>query len=212
MKIKWLGQSTFKIQSSSNLVMDPYGPKIGELPSDLSADVVTVSHQHFDHNYTEGVSGNPQIIDESGEFSIKGFEIKGVKSFHDNESGKQRGDNIIYRVSAEGITLCHMGDLGHILTPEQIDEIGNVDVLMIPVGGHYTIDAVTAVQVVHQLNPKIVLPMHYKPENSLLQLPIEGVNKFNELIGWKLVEQTDELEINKSDLNSIDNEVVVFKK
>jgi L-ascorbate metabolism protein UlaG (beta-lactamase superfamily) len=211
MKIKWLGQSTFQIQSNSNLVMDPYGPKVGELPLGLSADVVTVSHQHFDHNYTEGVSDNPQIIDEPGQFSIKGFEIKGIKSFHDNEDGEKRGENIIFCISAEGLNLCHMGDLGHVLTTEQIQEIGRVDILMIPVGGHYTIDATTAVQVVHQLNPKIVLPMHYKPENSTLQLPIEGVEKFNQLLGWR-VEKIDELDINGSDLNSRNQEIIVFKK
>jgi L-ascorbate metabolism protein UlaG (beta-lactamase superfamily) len=212
MKIKWLGQSAFQIKSNSNLVMDPYGPKVGELPSGLSADVVTVSHQHFDHNYTDGVSGNPQIIDEPGEFSIKGFEIKGVKSLHDKEGGAIRGENTIFRISSDGLTLCHLGDLGHLLTPEQIEEIGHVDILMIPVGGHYTIDANEAVQVVNQLNPKIVLPMHYKPENWPLDLPIAGVDKFTDLIGWKIIEQTDELEINESSLDSTGNVVVVFKK
>jgi len=212
MKIKWLGQSAFQIQSNSDLVMDPYGPKVGELPSELSADVVTVSHQHFDHNYTKGVSGNPQIIDGPGQFSVKGFEIKGIKSFHDDENGTKRGENTIFRISAEGLTLCHLGDLGHLLTPEQIQEIGSVDILMIPVGGHYTIDADEAVRVVSQLNPKIVLPMHYKPENWPLDLPIAGVDKFTELIGWKVIEQADEFEINESNLNSISNLVVVFKK
>ena len=211
MKIKSLGHSSFQIKSKSDLVIDPYDPKIGKLPQGLTADVVTVSHQHFDHNYTDGVSGNPQIINEPGEFSIKGFEIKGIKSFHDNDDGKSRGENIIFTIDTEDIKLCHMGDLGHVLTPEQIQEIGKVDILMIPVGGFYTIDADQAVQVVNQINPRVVLPMHYKPENSTLQLPIVGVEKFNQLLGWE-VKQTDELDINRDDLNSINQEIIVFKR
>jgi L-ascorbate metabolism protein UlaG (beta-lactamase superfamily) len=212
MKIKYLGHSSFQIISSSSvLVIDPYGPKIGELPSGLTAGVVTVSHQHFDHNYTEGVSGNPQIIDEPGQFSIKGFEIKGIKSFHDNEGGNKRGENIIFVISTDGITLCHMGDLGHILTPDQIQEIGKIDILMIPVGGFYTVDATSAVQVVDQIKPCIVIPMHYMPENSTLQLPIVGVEKFNQLLGWDVIEQAGELEINTSNLNSNNQKIVLFK-
>lgn len=211
MKIKYLGHSSFQISSSSILVMDPYNQKIGELPKDLTADVVTVSHQHFDHNFTEGVAGNPVVIDEPGEFSIKGFEIKGIQSFHDNEGGTQRGENIIFKINAEGITICHMGDLVHILTAEQVQAIGKVDVLMIPVGGFYTIDAPTAIQVIKQINPKIVLPMHYKPQNSALQLQIEGVEKFNNLLGWKVIEQTGELEINDTKLSSNDQKIVLFK-
>lgn len=212
MKIKWLGHSAFQIKSKSTLVTDPYNQKIGELPQDLTADVVTVTHQHFDHNYTEGVAGNPRIINQLGEFSISGFEIKGILSYHDNENGKKRGENIIYRISTEDLNLCHLGDLGHVLTAEQIQQIGKVDILMIPVGGFYTIDAATAVQVVSQIKPSIVLPMHYKPNNSSLQLPIENVEKFNKLLGWKVVEITDEFEINSDNLSSNNQEIIIFKK
>lgn len=212
MKIAWLGHSSFQIKNDSVLIMDPYDPKIGELPRGLSANVVTVSHQHFDHNYTDGVSGNPQVIDGLGEFSIKGFEIKGIKSFHDNEGGKKRGENIIFRVLVEGLTICHMGDLGHILSPEQIQEIGKIDILMVPIGGFYTIDAAEAVQVVSQLKPRIVMPMHYKPKNSSLKLPIEGVEKFISLLGWGVVEQADEFEINKLNLDTQNQKIVIFKR
>ncbi len=212
MKIVWIGHSSFQIKSDSILVMDPYSPKIGELPHRLSANVVTVSHQHFDHNYIEGVSGNPQIIDEPGEFSTKGFEIKGIKTFHDNEGGAKRGENIIFCISTEGLTLCHLGDLGHILTPEQIQEIGSVDILMIPVGGYYTIGANEALQVVHQINPKIVFPMHFMPKNSSLQLQIEGVEKFNELIGWDVIEQNGEFEITKPNLDAMNQKIIIFNK
>ncbi|MCX6728226.1 MAG: MBL fold metallo-hydrolase [Candidatus Saccharibacteria bacterium] len=212
MKIEYLGHSSYQIKSQSKLVLDPYGPQIGELPAELTADVVTVSHQHFDHNYTDGVSDNPQIIDGPGEFSIKGFDIKGIKSFHDNEGGAKRGDNIIFCISTENIKLCHLGDLGHILSAEQVQEIGNVDILMIPVGGYYTIDANEAVQVVRQINPSIVMPMHFKPQGSPLQLPIEGVGNFNKLLGWDVIERMDELEISGLTIDLLNKKIVIFKK
>ena len=210
MKIKWLGHSAFQIKSETSLVMDPYDPVVGKLPPELSAAVVTVSHGHMDHNYTEGVSGSPQIINQIGDFTTNGFEIKGIASYHDDESGKKRGNNIIYCISAEGMRLCHLGDLGHILTPEQLQEIGTVDILMIPVGGYYTIDANEAVQIVNQIKPRLVLPMHYKPKNSSIPFPIAGVDKFNELLGWNIVEEMNELKIDHQNLISKSNEIILF--
>ena len=210
MKIKWLGQATFTIKSDATLVTDPYNPMLGKLPSDLMAAVVTVSHNHGDHSYTKGVGGNPQIINTVGEFSVGGFEIKGVATFHDNEGGRKRGNNIVFVVKSEGLTLCHLGDLGHLLTPEQMTTIGPVDILMIPCGGFFTIDPAQAVEVVNQIKPKIVLPMHYKPKKSLIPLPLAGVDKFTGALGWP-VEEVLELEIDRATLDSIEQKVVVFK-
>ncbi len=212
MKIEHLGHSSFQITNRSTLVIDPYGPEIGRLPQGLTADVVTVSHQHFDHNYSDGVSGNPVIIDEPGQYSVKGFEIKGFKTFHDDKGGTIRGENIVFCISADDLNLCHMGDLGHILTDEQVKEIGPVDILMIPVGGFYTIDASQAVQVVRQINPKIVMPMHYKPPGSPLQLTIESTDNFNKLLGWDVIERTDEFEINSLNIDSFNKTIMLFKK
>lgn len=211
MKIKWLGHSTFQIKSNASLVMDPYGPEIGELPKGLTADVVTISHNHYDHNFSQGVVGNPKIINQTGDFNIDGFEIKGVPTKHDNEGGNKRGNNIVYCVAAEGLKLCHLGDLGHALTEQQLQEIGKIDVLMVPVGGYYTIDAKTAVQVVNQIKPKLVLPMHYKPENSSISLPIAGVEQFNKLLGWDIV-KVDELEVSQSSLPPKNREIILSKQ
>ncbi len=210
MKIKWLGQSAFEIKSNKTLVTDPHNPMVGKMPKDLAAEVVTVSHAHMDHNYTKAVAGSPEIIDKTGSFSVGGFEIKGITTFHDNVGGKKRGNNIVYVIGAEGLKLCHLGDLGHLLTQEQLKEIGAVDILMIPVGGFFTIGSDEAVQVVNQLKPKIVLPMHYKAK-SLMPLPLAGVDKFTAALGWD-VEEVEELEIDRVFLNSIDHKVFLFKR
>jgi len=211
MKIKWLGHSTFQIKSESTLVIDPHNPEAGgRLPDDLTADTVLVTHGHMDHNFTQAVSGNPQIFSQLGDFESGEYKIRGVASFHDNSEGTQRGSNIIYKISAEGLRLCHMGDLGHVLNAKEIQELGEVDILMIPVGGYYTIDANEAVQVVKQLSPKIVLPMHYKPKNSDIVYNITGVDPFCGLIGWEVISEVDGISINTVNLSSMSHKVVVF--
>jgi L-ascorbate metabolism protein UlaG (beta-lactamase superfamily) len=211
MNIKWLGQSTFVIKSNKTLVTDPHNPMVGKLPKDLTAEVATVSHAHMDHNYTKGVQGNPQIINQIGDFTTDGFTIKGVATFHDNVGGKKRGNNIVYVISSEGLKLCHLGDLGHILSEDQLKEIGPVDILMIPVGGFATIGPDEAAQVVNQIKPKIVLPMHYKTKKSLMSFLFADVNKFTKILGWK-IREIDELEIKQVDMGSIDNQVIIFKR
>ncbi|MGA2667268.1 MAG: MBL fold metallo-hydrolase [Patescibacteria group bacterium] len=210
MKIKWLGQSAFEIKSNKTLITDPHNPMVGKMPKDLAAEVVTVSHAHMDHNYTKAVAGSPEIIDKTGDFSAGGFEIKGVSTFHDNVDGKKRGNNVVYVFDVEGLRLCHLGDLGHLLTDEQLKEIGAVDILMIPVGGFFTIGPDEAVKVTNQLKPKIVLPMHYKAK-SLMPFPLAGVDKFTAALGWD-IEEVEELEITKSTLNSFNHKAVIFKK
>ena len=211
MKIKWLGQATFVIESKDILVTDPYNPMLGKLPKDLTASVITVSHPHMDHNYVKGIGGNPQIIKEVGSFKIGGFEIKGIPTFHDNIEGKKRGNNVVYVIRSEGITLCHLGDLGHALNEEQLKEIGPVDILMIPVGGTVTIGPAEAVEVVSRIKPKIVLPMHYKAGRSLIPLPLATVDKFTNALGWA-IEEVDELEIDQTTINSFDSQVIVFQR
>jgi L-ascorbate metabolism protein UlaG (beta-lactamase superfamily) len=211
MNIKWLGQATFVIESQTTLVTDPFNPMLGKLPKDLTAAVVTVSHAHADHNYTKGVGGQPQVIELTGDFSAGGFAIQGIATFHDDELGKKRGSNVLYVIRAENMTLCHLGDLGHLLSEQQIAEIGAVDVLMIPVGGFVTIGPEEAVKVIAQLKPKLVLPMHYKAKKSLIPLPIAGVDKFTAALGWE-VETVDELSIERSTLDSAQQHVVVFRR
>ena len=211
MHIKWLGQATFMIASETTLVTDPHNPLMGRLPKDLTAAVVTVSHAHGDHNYTKGVGGQPEVIAQTGNFSAGGFAIQGTAAFHDDKLGKKRGSNILYTIRAENMTLCHLGDLGHLLTALQVAAIGAVDLLMIPVGGFVTVGPEQAVQVIAQLKPKLVLPMHYKTGRSLIPLPLAGVDKFTSALGWD-VEEVDELQIDRATLDAAKPHVVVFRR
>jgi len=162
-KIKYLGHASFVITSDAGvkIITDPY-----ETSSDLtygeikeSADIVTVSHDHSDHNNVSAVRGNPEMV--RGTKKVKGIEFKGIASYHDDAGGRLRGKNTIFCFEVDGIKVCHLGDLGHLLGAQQVAEVGTVDILLIPVGGFYTIDANVAGQVCNQLKPKIIIPMHW---------------------------------------------------
>jgi L-ascorbate metabolism protein UlaG (beta-lactamase superfamily) len=146
-----------------------------------TADIVTVSHQHPGHSYVQGIGGEPRVVDRPGEYEISGALIIGVSTFHDQEQGKKRGKNIVYVMEVDEVSICHLGDLGQTLTAQQVEEIGNVDVLLLPVGGVSTINATTAAEVVRQLEPKIVVPMHYK--TPALSWELEPVERFFKEMG-----------------------------
>lgn len=164
MEIAYLGHSSFKIRPKNvTLVTDPFNSESVGLPfPKVEADIVTVSHNHEDHNQTGQVGGNPFIISGPGEYEVKEVLIFGLASFHDSSRGSARGKNTIYLIEAEGMRLCHLGDLGHKLDAEQLEEINGVDVLFLPVGGVYTLDPAEASAVVSQIEPKIVIPMHFQ--------------------------------------------------
>ena len=181
--VQWYGQSSFVITGKDGfrVVTDPYKPggfdgAIGYKPITVSADVVTVSHEHLDHNYPQQIAGNPTILRKPEKQTIKGIEFEGIASFHDKVFGTQRGKNTIFKFTLDGITFCHLGDLGTTLSKSQIDQIGKINVLMIPVGGTYTIDWQDAWKVVNQLKPNIVIPMHYKTD--AVKFPLAGVTEF----------------------------------
>ncbi len=182
MKIKWLAHSAFLITSDSGtrIVTDPYETNQRFNYGDINetADIVTVSHGHGDHNNVSAVKGNPQVLDSTEIKGVKdqSIKIKAVMTAHDDAGGSQRGPNIIFCFDIDGVNICHCGDLGHLLTDEQVEAIGKVDVLMVPVGGAFTVDAAVATQVCEQLKPKMILPMHYKTEK--ISLPIGGVDDF----------------------------------
>jgi len=195
MKIKWLGHSCFLITSDkgTKLITDPYtvGAGINYAPIKESADIVIVSHDHGDHNNVSAVQGQPQIVKGSGVKNASGIEFRGIAAYHDKSQGKERGDNTVFCFTVDGIRLCHLGDLGHLLSQEQIASVGNVDILFIPVGGFFTIDAAEASQVCTQLRPKVIIPMHFKtPECAY---PISDVNSF--LKGKERVRKWDKSEI-----------------
>jgi L-ascorbate metabolism protein UlaG (beta-lactamase superfamily) len=194
MKLKWLGHSCFLITSETGLriITDPYpqGSGLNYSPINEAADIVTVSHDHFDHNNISAVSGKPEVVTGSGTKTAKGIQFKGIASHHDESKGKERGANTIFCFTVDGIRLCHLGDLGHELSREEIAQIGNVDVLLIPIGGLFTIDAEVASKVGDDLKPKVIAPMHYKTPKC--DFPITGVEDF--LAGKKNVKKLNSSE------------------
>jgi L-ascorbate metabolism protein UlaG (beta-lactamase superfamily) len=168
-RVQFLGQSCFMITAGTGLkvIIDPYTTNEKTYSAiDEVADIVTVSHEHADHNNVAGVNGNPEVVKGNGIKTVKGISFKGIASYHDNAQGSQRGTNTIFCFSLDGVKFCHTGDLGHRLSPEQIAEIGAVDVFFVPVGGFFTIDSRVATDVCTDLKPKVVIPMHYKTPKS----------------------------------------------
>lgn len=183
MKIRWLGHSCFLLEANdgTKIVTDPFDGSVGYKIPMVEADIVTVSHEHYDHNYVEGIQGEPEVIRSAGECAIDSINIKGVPAFHDEAKGAKRGPNIIFVFEIDGLRICHLGDLGHLLSKSQLEEIGDIDVLLIPIGGTFTVNAEGALAVIDQISPKIVIPMHYK--TPAVSMPIDPVDKFVEKIG-----------------------------
>lgn len=207
MKIYWLGHACFLIALSDGkkVITDPFDRKLGYPEPVLDADIVTVSHQHFDHNAVEVISGKPDVVKQEGRHAFGDVTITGIPSYHDSSKGSQRGRNIIFVIEADGLKVCHLGDLGHVLEKGQEEKIGAVDVLLIPVGGFYTIGAAEAVKVVHQLNPKYVVPMHYK--TGYIDFPITSADEFLKNYPGYRVEQ--ELVVTGKDLPDFTQAVLV---
>ena len=183
MKIKWYGHAAFLITSDqgTKIMIDPYEP--GAFGGQLSygkirdqVDLVLTSHDHADHNYTKDLPGTPQIVKGSGSKTAKGISIKGISTFHDPSKGSERGANTIFTFKIDNIKLCHLGDLGHLLSDKELAEIGPVDILLIPVGGFFTIDPNEATRVAEQIKPKILIPMHFK--TAKCGFPIAPVEDF----------------------------------
>lgn len=213
MVITWYGHSCFKIQSGDFVIVtDPFDKSIGLIPPRFKADIVMISHNHYDHANKETIPEEGRfLIEGPGEYEIKGVFIKGIETFHDKENGKERGLNTAYAINIEGIKICHLGDFGEEkLSPEILEQIGNVDILMIPVGGVYTIDSREASKIVNQIEPKIVIPMHYKMPN--LKIKLEPVDLFLKEMGAVDKKPQDKLTIKKKDFAAgTETEVVVLK-
>ncbi len=199
MEISWLGHSCFRIRGRQATVMtDPYPPDLGYSLGKPTAHIVTVSHQHPGHSYVQGISGEPRLVTGPGEYEISGVLITGIATFHDRERGQKRGKSTVYLIEVDEVSVCHLGDLGHVLTAEQVEEIGTVDVLLLPVGGVSTINAPVAAEVVRQLEPKAVVPMHYKTE--ALSWELEPVDRFLKEIGVKEINSQPKLSFTRSSL------------
>ncbi len=185
MKIKWYGHAAFLITSDGGvkIIIDPYEPGAfgGQLAYEKikdQADIVLISHDHADHNDTAGLPGTPQIVKGSGSKTIKGISTKGISTYHDPSKGSERGANTVFTIKVDHIQLCHLGDLGHLLSDKELTEIGPVDILLIPVGGLFTIDPQEATRVAEQIKPKILVPMHFKTKKCGFSIaPVEDFLK-----------------------------------
>ncbi|MBI2055174.1 MAG: MBL fold metallo-hydrolase [Candidatus Sungbacteria bacterium] len=205
MVISWYGQSCFKIQSGELvLVSDPYHKDIGLTPPRFKADILVVTHEHLDHNNIEtiptaGEIGGAFVVRGPGEYEVKNVAITGIPTFHDDKKGKERGPNTCYVIEMEDIRIGHLGDFGEAeIRPETLEALGEIDILLVPVGGTYTIDAEVAAEVVNAIEPKIVIPMHYAI--SGIKAKLAGVGMFLKEMGIKNGEEMDRLTIKKKDL------------
>lgn len=199
MEIYYYGHSCFKLKGNgATIITDPFSPELGYQLGNPSANIVTVSHGHPGHSYTQAVADKPKIVSRPGEYEVSGVLIIGISTFHDGESGSIRGKNNIFVMEIDDISVCHLGDIGHSLSPAQMQEIDHVDILLIPVGGSTTIDAAVAAQVVRQLEPKIVIPMHYKDQVSPRNL--EPVDRFLKEMGTAEIQPKAKLVVNRSNL------------
>jgi len=214
MKIQYLGHSCFKLTESTGttIIADPYKGIGYELPTPLTADAVTVSHQHYDHNNVGAVSGKPVVIDKDGFFELPGVEITGIKSYHDDQEGAKRGENVIYKFRMDGLEICHLGDLGEECSAELLELLLPVNILIIPVGGNYTIDAELAKEYVDRIMPEIVIPMHYKTRN--LTIDIDKAQGFLDLFDDEDVDvcHKDVLEFSRDDLTEEKTKIILMER
>jgi len=217
MTITWFGHSCFRVEvpirgmriedprsvgpigtKGVSILIDPFSKEIGLRPPKIKDDLVLVSHHHFDHDNIADANPEAFIIDSPGEYEKHGVSVRGIKSFHDSSGGSERGLNTIFIIKAEDMTVCHMGDFGQgKLEDKQVEEIGDIDILMVPVGGVFTIDYEGAVNVIRQIEPKMIIPMHYKVKD--LKVDIAGPDKFLKEIGLT-PEKIDKLKIAKKNL------------
>ncbi len=215
-KITFAGQSCFQIsvsnskEHSADIVIDPFDESLGLKVPNFSADILLVTHQHHDHNNTKAVKGQPFLIQGPGEYEVKEVFVQGIPSFHDDKEGKERGPNTIYTIEAEDMKFCHLGDLGQKqLTNEQLEKIGNVDILMIPVGGTYTLSSAESQKIISQIEPLVVIPMHYSLPK--LKMDLEDVNKFLKVMGKNSVAVQDKFTVKASALPKEGMEIVVLQ-
>jgi L-ascorbate metabolism protein UlaG (beta-lactamase superfamily) len=200
LQIRWHGHSCFGITNEITLITDPHdGKSIGIHAPNVTGDIVLVSHDHYDHNSVKSVEKEGvKVITDTRKRNISNVEIKGIESFHDECCGEKRGSNIIYKFTMEDITFCHMGDIGHDLDEDTVQKIGDVDILFIPIGGTFTLDAKQAWRIIKKVKPRIAVPMHYKIGG--LSLPITGIEPFLEENNYEILKVGNEIDIEKEDL------------
>jgi len=216
MNIIWHGQSFFEISTKDikneelKIAIDPFDKNIGLKLPKVEAQILLITHNHSDHSNKKAISGSPFLIESPGEYETKGVYIKGVQGFHDDSQGKEKGKVVFYIIEVENIRICHLSDIGQKeLTSEQIEQIGNIDILMIPVGGVYTLDAKQAANIISQIEPKIVIPMHYQVPN--LNLKLNSLEQFLKEIGSSNAEPQKKFKVKMSDIPKETMQTIVFE-
>lgn len=215
MNITWLGFSCFKIQEQTHgqdvtIVTDPFGAEGGKkLPRVLAADIVTSSHDHPRHNNVSAVDGDPFVIRGPGEFEVKDASVIGVETYHDKVEGKEMGKNTIYYITLGGIHMAHLGDLKHRLDAEHLEELHDIDVLFVPVGGNDVLDAKQAVDVVGQFDPRVIIPMHYRTPNAGKGL--KPVDEFLKAMGVSEPEHMNKLKLTASSLPQDETRIIILE-
>ena len=210
MDITWYGHACFRIREKGvAIVTDPYSKEIGYALPRIRADVVTVSHAHKGHSYARGFRGSPRVLQHPGEYEVGGVFITGVPTFHDAKKGTERGQNIAFLFDFDGLTVCHLGDLGHVLTQNQVELLDGINVLLTPVGGISTVTAAKAAEVVSQLEPNIVIPIHYRTPGSSRKLG--SVSRFLKAMGVEESSRQEGLKVSKSGLPE-ETQVVLLDK
>lgn len=204
MKIQWIGHSSFRITGSKTVITDPYGD-IGLQFPDVRADIVTVSHTHYDHNAIDAVKGEPAIVDDAGPHRVAGIEVTGYNTAHDDQQGALRGMNTVFIIQMDGTRVAHLGDLGCMPDHNVLGALQGVDVLLIPVGGNYTIDAATAAEIVRLIQPRVTIPMHYKTKG--MKVNVSGVEDF-----LSRMEDVDTVDGSETEITPAMHKVVVFSK
>lgn len=213
MYLSYLGHSCFKLQDKVGadgviVLTDPFDPQmVGLKMPSLEADIVTISHDHKDHNYLKAVRREPFVINAAGEYETHGVFIEGIDSWHDDKNGVERGGNLIYRIEIEDLTVTHLGDLGSGLNTKQLERLEGTDILLVPIGGLYTLDAKQAVEVINQIEPRIVVPMHYQLPGSKISL--DGLDKFIKEIGIQPTNE-EKLKISKRELPTEEMELIIL--
>lgn len=198
-EIKWFGHGCFRVRGrEATIVMDPVGRSTGYALPKQKADIVTISHDHPGHNATGQVQDGYFLIDGPGEYEVSDVFITGIRTFHDTQGGKEHGFNTLYLVELEEMRICHLGDLAHPLSEQQLEGLDDVDVLLVPVGGGKALDAPGATEVIGQIEPKIVIPMHYRTANGDQNL--EALDRFCKELGVEQMTPQEKLTVRKSDL------------
>lgn len=208
MDIFWLGHSSFRIKGKeATIITDPFDKTLGYPMKKLTASIVTVSHDHPQHSHLEGVGNGPRIVSRPGEYEIASVFINGVATFHDSSEGEQRGKNTAFFLDIEDVKICHLGDLGHVPTPAQTEQMSGADILMVPVGGVSTLGAAEAAETISLLSPRLVIPMHFKTE--AVNIELEPLDRFLKEMGVHEAIPQPKLSVSKSHLPS-DMKVLVL--